>query len=72
MAEKVTTDAGGDVNTYNKTAMQKAIQYLRSRGKYIMDKECKFKPTSSAATDVAQTWANYRREVADTKVRRVK
>jgi hypothetical protein len=32
-----------------------AIQYLRSRGKYIADMACKFKPTSSTHTDVAAT-----------------
>lgn len=62
------------MSPHNKAAIAKAIQYLRSRGKYIMDKDCKFKPTNSASTDVAQTWADYRRDTAESKsqVRRVK
>jgi len=45
------------------TDLEKAILYLRSRGKYLVDKTCAFKPTDSAATNVAQTVANYRRDV---------
>jgi hypothetical protein len=32
-----------------------AIQYLRSRGKYIADMTCTFKPTSAVKTDIAAT-----------------
>jgi len=47
----------------NMTDLEKAILYLRSRGKYLVDNTCAFKPTDSAATNVAQTVANYRRDV---------
>jgi hypothetical protein len=33
----------------------RAIAYLRSRGKYIVEQGCSWKPTSAAATDVRQT-----------------
>lgn len=35
-----------------------AIAYLRSRGKYIVDPECNWRPTSAAATDVQRTMIN--------------
>jgi hypothetical protein len=59
------------MSNYNKTALTKAIAYLRSRNKYIMDKSCTFKPTSAAATDVRATWETYNKERANT-VRRLK
>lgn len=36
-----------------------AIAYLCSRGKYIVDADCSWRPTPAAATDVQQTmvWA---------------
>jgi hypothetical protein len=49
--------------TYNEQKLEEAISYLRSRGKYVVDKTCAFRPTDSSATNVAQTVANYRREV---------
>ncbi|MFO0453071.1 MAG: hypothetical protein ACK52I_31165 [Pseudomonadota bacterium] len=35
-----------------------AIAYLRSRGKYIVDADCNWRPTSAAATDVQRTIVN--------------
>jgi hypothetical protein len=32
-----------------------AIRYLRSRGKYIVDADCNWRPTKPEATDVQQT-----------------
>jgi hypothetical protein len=32
-----------------------AIAYLRSRGKYIIDESCNFRPTRSTHTDVRRT-----------------
>lgn len=32
-----------------------AIAYLRSRGKYIVEQGCKWRPTSAAATDIRHT-----------------
>jgi hypothetical protein len=32
-----------------------AISYLRSRGKYIIDESCNFRPTRSTHTDVRRT-----------------
>jgi len=51
------------MSTYNKMQLAKALQYLRSRHKYIGDEGCKFKPTSAAATDIAKTFEAYRKEV---------
>ena len=39
-----------------------AIEYLRTRGKYLPDQDCKFKPTSAMNTDVAATFAQIRKE----------
>lgn len=52
------------MSTYNRTELAKAIQYLRSRGKYIADVNCTFQPTCAAATDVTKTWEAYRKETA--------
>ena len=41
-----------------------AINYLRSRGKYIVDPSCHFKPTNAAQTDIAKTIEQYRRGVS--------
>jgi hypothetical protein len=35
--------------------LNEAIEYLRSKNKYILDPKCKFKPTSSAHTNVRET-----------------
>lgn len=40
-----------------------AIQYLRSRDKYILDG--KFRPTSAAATNVAETIKQYQQQIRD-------
>jgi hypothetical protein len=42
-----------------------AINYLRSRGKYIVDPSCHFKPTNAAQTDIAKTIEQYRRDVSE-------
>ena len=39
-----------------------AIAYLRSRGKYILDKDCNFRPTRSTHTDVRRTMDNAKSE----------
>ena len=41
--------------------IKQAIQYLRERKIYIL--EFPFKPTNAAKTDIAQTFAKYRRDV---------
>jgi len=51
------------MNAYNKMQLVKAIQYLRSRGKYILDEDCVFKPSCAAATDVAKTFEMFRKAV---------
>jgi hypothetical protein len=43
--------------------LEAAIDYLRSRGKYILDEGCKFKPTKAVQTDVRETIRAYRAEV---------
>lgn len=35
-----------------------AIAYLRSRGKYIVDADCNWRPTNAANTDVQRTIVN--------------
>lgn len=45
------------------TKLEAAIAYLRSRNKYIMDREHKFTPTRAVMTDVAETIRQYRLEV---------
>lgn len=40
-----------------------AVAYLRGRKKYITDIGCKFVPTDSANTDIAETVRQYRLEV---------
>lgn len=42
-----------------------AVTYLRSRGKYIVDSSCRFKPTNAAQTDIAKTIEQYRKEVLE-------
>lgn len=37
----------------------KAIEYLKSRRKYLGSLSCKFKPTSAANTDVAATFKHF-------------
>lgn len=43
--------------------LEAAIAYLRSRKKYIVDRGCKFRPTSASHTDVTKTAEAYRQEV---------
>jgi len=42
-----------------------AVTYLRSRGKYLVDSSCKFKPTNASQTDIAKTIEQYRKEVLE-------
>ena len=51
----------------------KAIDYLRSRGKYITDVGCKFVPTDATHTDIAKTVEAYKQEVmAEPKIKVVR
>lgn len=43
--------------------LTKAIDYLRSRGKYIIDIGCKFTPTDATHTNIEKTVEAYRQEV---------
>lgn len=43
--------------------LEKAVAYLRSRNKYIVDATCDFTPTKTVQTDVAETIRVYRTEV---------
>lgn len=43
----------------------RAVGYLRSRGKYIVDADCNFVPTNAANTDVGRTMDHYRAEAAN-------
>ena len=47
------------MSEYNEAARTKAIEYLRSRDKYVLDSTA-FRPTEPTATDVAKTFAQYR------------
>jgi len=47
--------------------LQEAKKYLRERGKYIVDQDCKFKPTLAAATDVSKTIKAYQRDMEKVK-----
>ena len=47
---------------YNEVKRAEAIEYLRSRGKYLLD-GCKWVPAPAANTDVKLTWLQY---LADT------
>jgi hypothetical protein len=47
----------------NQDRVNKAIEYLRARNKYIMDVSNTFKPTCAAATDVKATWDTYRKTI---------
>jgi len=51
------------MSAYNKMQLVEAIKYLRGRRKYIVDKDCGFKPVSAAATDVVETFEAYRKDV---------
>ena len=41
--------------------LTEAIEYLRSRGKYIADRDCKWKPTNAAKTNIKKTIEEYRK-----------
>lgn len=43
----------------------RAIAYLRSRGKYIVDADCNFRPTSAADTDIRRTWRRWAAETGN-------
>jgi hypothetical protein len=43
----------------------KAIEYLKSRRKYLGSLGCKFKPTSAASTNVAETFKHFVEERAN-------
>lgn len=47
----------------NTEKLEKAIAYLRSRDKYIVDATCNFTPTKTVQTDVAETIRIYHQEV---------
>jgi len=51
--------------------LQVAIDYLRSRNKYVADIGCAFVPTLSTSTDVAKTFQHYRQQVLTTPKMRV-
>jgi len=42
-----------------------SIKYLRSRGKYIVDPSCKFKPANASQTDISKTIEQYRKDVLE-------
>lgn len=42
--------------------LQAAIEYLKSRKKYVVTVGCKFRPTDPASTDVEKTVAQYRQD----------
>lgn len=44
-----------------------AIEYLRSRGKYILDG--KFTPTSAAATNIVETVKRYQKDIMGSRKR---
>ncbi len=44
-----------------------AIEYLRSRGKYILDG--KFTPTSAAATNIVETVKRYQKDLTSKRKR---
>lgn len=53
--------------------LTKAIDYLRSRGKYIIDVNCKFIPTDATHTNIAKTVEAYKQEVmAEPKIKVVR
>lgn len=53
------------LSKYHSEKLKESLEYLRSRGKYILDG--KFKPTNSNATDVAATIKKYRTEMEKSK-----
>lgn len=48
---------------YNEAKRAEAIEYLRSRNKYLLD-GCKFVPTPAANTDVKTTWLQYLADIS--------
>jgi len=46
-----------------KDKLEEAIAYLRSRGKYVLDHDCRFIPTKAVQTDVRETVRKYRLEI---------
>ncbi len=45
--------------------LAKAIEYLRTRKKYIIDIGCKFVPTDATHTNIAKTVEAYKQEVME-------
>lgn len=41
--------------------LTEAIEYLRSRNKYIADRDCKWKPTNAAKTNIKKTIEEYKK-----------
>ena len=56
------------MSEYNQREFVKAVAYLQNRGIYIADKGNRFLPTDSKNTDVSQTIARYRLQMADKKI----
>ena len=51
---------------YHAQQLEKAIAYLRERKIYVLENN--FKPTNAAQTDVAQTFARYRKQTEGTQI----
>lgn len=51
---------------YHAEQLEKAIAYLRERKIYVLENN--FKPTNAAQTDVAQTFARYRKQTEGTQI----
>jgi len=45
-----------------------AIAYLRSRGKYIIDLDCNWRPTPAKATDIRKTISDLQSESAADRI----
>jgi hypothetical protein len=46
-------------NHPNQDKLKKAIDYLRERNIYLVDRNTKFVPTCAAGTNVCETWQRY-------------
>jgi len=51
---------------YHAQQLEKSIAYLRERKIYVLENS--FKPTNAAQTDVAQTFARYRKQTEGTQI----
>jgi len=45
-----------------------AIAYLRSRGKYLLDRDCNWRPTPAKATDIRKTISDLQSESAPDRI----